>query len=202
MCIAEDYSKQLLSIYHNINEEFESLRNKQSQIDLYIQDVLHMIEAKNFNASEGYKFAKMIHDARIKRRDIKNEIEPLMKLKHEFIDRNINSLTKTHQAVVRKDSILTNLTDNKVYVPRVIGKQQSRMPQQKPFTPIPIPSTTVVQNEQMYIIGNAIHKKTNEKLKVISKLDDTHYFIMKKDGHKEIINSKNMINFECLQSAK
>jgi len=77
MCKAKIYSEQLLEIYSDIKHDFETLTNELSQVDLYEQDVLHMIENGKFNASDGYKFAKMIYDNRIKRREIKNELEPL-----------------------------------------------------------------------------------------------------------------------------
>ena len=77
MCKAKIYSEQLLEIYSDIKYDFETLTNELSQVDLYEQDVLHMIENGKFNASDGYKFAKMIYDNRIKRREIKNELEPL-----------------------------------------------------------------------------------------------------------------------------
>lgn len=202
MCKAKHYSEDLLTIYNNVISEFNKLVNELSQADLYEQDVLHMIENRNFNASEGYKLSKMLHDNRKKRREIKNELEPLKMLKGSFIDTSIKALNNAHQAVVRKDNILTNLTENKVYAQRVIGKEQNSTSQQNSFIPIPIPVTPVTQKEQVTIIGNAIHKKTNEKLKVISKLDDAHYFIVRRDGRKEIINTKNIINFEYLQSAK
>ena len=156
MCKAKNYSEQLLGIYSDIKHDFETLTNELSQADLYEQDVLHMIENGKFNASDGYKFAKMIYDNRIKRREIKNELEPLQQLKTSFIDKNIQALNTSHQAVIRKDNILTNLTDNKVYYPRVIGKAE------KVIMPIPLP----VQKQTPLDDYRLIHKSTGVELEI------------------------------------
>ncbi|HEY8891037.1 MAG TPA: hypothetical protein VIM70_12360 [Clostridium sp.] len=120
MCLAKDYSEDLLLLFNNINGDFIRLNNELRQTDLMEQDILHMIEKGNFNASEGYKLSKLICDNRKERRRIKNEIEPLRKLKNSFIDLNMKSLDDTHQAIIRKDKILTNLTENQIYSPRVL----------------------------------------------------------------------------------
>ena len=49
-------------MHSDIKHDFETLTNELSQVDLYEQDVLHMIENGKFNASDGYKFSKMIYE--------------------------------------------------------------------------------------------------------------------------------------------
>jgi len=120
MCLAKDYSEDLLLLFNNINGDFIKLNNELRQTDLMEQDILHMIEKGNFNASEGYKLSKMLYLNRVERRRIKNEIEPLRKLKSNFTDVNFQDLKETHSAIIRKDKILTNLTENQIYSPRVL----------------------------------------------------------------------------------
>jgi len=193
LCKAKNYSEQLLGIYSDIKHDFETLTNELSQSDLYEQDVLHMIENGKFNASDGYKFAKMIYDNRIKRREIKNELEPLQQLKTSFIDKNIQALNTSHQAVIRKDNILTNLTDNKVYHPRVIGKAE------KVITPIPL----LVQKQTPLDDYKLIHKNTGVELEIIQKVGDNLYLVKykTKKGGQQILNKKNILNFDKVKLA-
>ena len=193
MCKAKNYSEQLLNIYSNIKQDFETLTNELSQSDLYEQDVLHMIENRKFNASDGYKFAKMIYDNRIKRREIKNELEPLQQLKTSFIDKNIQALNTSHQAVIKKDNILTNLTENKIYHPRVIGKAE------KVTTPIPLP----VQKQTPLDDYRLIHKSTGVELEIIQKVGDNLYLVKykTKKGGQQILNKKNILNFDKVKLA-
>jgi len=188
MCKAKNYSEQLLGIYSDIKHDFETLTNELSQADLYEQDVLHMIENGKFNASEGYKFAKMIYDNRIKRREIKNELEPLQQLKTSFIDKNIQALNTSYQAVIRRDNILTNLTENKIYNPRVIDKVE------KVIIPIPLP----VQKQNTSDDYRLIHKSTGVEVEILQKVGDNLYLVKykTKKGSTQILNKKNIINFD------
>ena len=51
----------------------EELRN----IDLEIVDIEHAAEFYNLNASQGYKLYKLLHNARVKRREIKDELQKI-----------------------------------------------------------------------------------------------------------------------------
>ena len=194
MCKAKNYSEQLLGIYSDIKHDFEKLTNELSQSDLYEQDVLHMIENGKFNASDGYKFAKMIYDNRIKRREIKNELEPLMQLKTSFIDKNIQALNTAHQAVIIKDNILTNLTENKVYTPRIIGKAE------KVSVPAPV---TVSQQSTLAEDFRLIHKSTGREIEIIQKVGNNLYLVKykTKKGSTQILNKKNILNFDKVKLA-
>jgi hypothetical protein len=203
MCLAKDYSEQLLEIYNNINQEYESLNAELSKTDLYLQDILHMIENTNFNACDGYKFAKLIHDARIKRRKIKDELIPLMNFKMGFIDKNKRMLDDSYKSIIKTDNKLTTKTKNKTYTPKVLGVEKSESNITKPsFIPIPIPSTPVQLKEEPIVLGTAIHKTTKAKLQVISKIDDDHYVVKKKGYGLQVMLSKNIDNLEFAQTAK
>lgn len=58
---------------------------KLQEVENKIQDVLHAIEFNSYNARDGYKIYKLLHDLRIERRKYKDEI-----FIRELIDNNIH----------------------------------------------------------------------------------------------------------------
>ena len=60
--------------------------HKLTEVDNKIQDVLHAIEFNSYNARDGYKIYKLLHDLRLERRKYKDEI-----FIRELIDDNIRS---------------------------------------------------------------------------------------------------------------
>lgn len=46
-------------------------------VELEIVDIEHAAEFYNLNASQGYKLYKLLHDARVKRRELKDELEKI-----------------------------------------------------------------------------------------------------------------------------
>ena len=60
---------------------------KLQEVENKIQDVLHAIEFNSYNASDGYKIYKLLHDLRLERRKYKDEI-----FIRELIDDNIHSV--------------------------------------------------------------------------------------------------------------
>ena len=52
----------------------DELNKKLSDIDQELSDLAHYCECKTLNAAQGYKAYKMIHDTRVRRRSIKNEL--------------------------------------------------------------------------------------------------------------------------------
>lgn len=87
----------------------EQLQMEMSEIDLKIVDIEHAAEFYDLNAAQGYKLYKMLHNARIKRRRIKNEME---KLSH-FLNTRLNTDDLLHL----QSSI--NGMKNRQYTPRV-----------------------------------------------------------------------------------
>ena len=59
--------------------------HKVIEVDNKIQDVLHAIEFNSYNARDGYKIYKLLHDLRLERRKYKDEI-----FIRELIDDNIH----------------------------------------------------------------------------------------------------------------
>ena len=60
--------------------------HKLIEVENKIQDVLHAIEFNSYNARDGYKIYKLLHDLRLERRKYKDEI-----FIRELIDDNIHS---------------------------------------------------------------------------------------------------------------
>lgn len=59
--------------------------HKLTKVENKIQDVLHAIEFNSYNARDGYKIYKLLHDLRIERRKYKDEI-----FIRELIDDNVH----------------------------------------------------------------------------------------------------------------
>lgn len=60
--------------------------HKLTEVENKIQDVLHAIEFNSYNARDGYKIYKLLHDLRLERRKYKDEI-----FIRELIDDNIHN---------------------------------------------------------------------------------------------------------------
>lgn len=98
-------STQLKTIKGNKEWLLEML----SRIDQEISDIIHYIEFYNFSASNGYKLCKELKDLRLKRRDIKNQLEVI-----DIISNHCNPLAegKTNKAICD--------IENKQYTPRIL----------------------------------------------------------------------------------
>ncbi|UUV46565.1 hypothetical protein [Bacillus phage vB_BanS-Thrax3] len=84
-----DYRENLAianKMYAEIEMDLEretdlELENELKRADAMRQDILHMIELYNFNASEGYKFSKMLQIVSKARRRIKDRMEARAEMK-------------------------------------------------------------------------------------------------------------------------
>lgn len=88
----------------------EWLLEELSNIDKQICDVMHYLEFNNFSACEGYKLCKALKELRLKRREVKNELE----LINIFNSHNCNSIVNgtTSKAIAGLET--------KQYAPRVL----------------------------------------------------------------------------------
>lgn len=91
-------------------DELDELYKKESLIDQEICDIYHYIEFSNFNAAGGYKAYKMLKEALLRRREIKDEIT-----KYKMI----NDLTIGGIFDGTLDKKLNDF-DNRTYTPRVL----------------------------------------------------------------------------------
>ena len=101
----------------NLSDQFKAMKgNKEwllemeSNVDKEISDILHYIEFYSFNACDGYKLAKELKNLRLKRRDIKNQLEVINIISNHTC--NMLADGKTNKA-------LCNI-ENKQYTPRVL----------------------------------------------------------------------------------
>ena len=81
------------------------------------------------------------------------------------------------------------------FIDPVAFNSEKRKVISKPVQAKPIPQGLSIT------LGDAIHKKTNVKMKVISKIDDGHYLVKVKNGY-QVICSKHIVSLEFQQSAK
>lgn len=79
------------------------------KIDLEIVDIEHAAEFYNLNASQGYKLYKLLHDSRLKRRTIKDELQK--------INSFLGTPMKSNDMENLRKSILG--LDNRKYTPRI-----------------------------------------------------------------------------------
>jgi len=210
MCKAKSYTEQIIEIYNNINSDVKRLRSEVRTASLFNLDMLHTIMNTKFNACEGYKLAKQIQDNQLFRQNSKYELATLLQLK-KHIDSNKELLNLVHQEIINKDASYKYNIENKIYYPRVkendISKPVDEIESKPQFIPIPIPSfpstpKPIPKTQGLPImLGDAIHKKTNAKMKVISKIDDGHYLVKVKNGY-QVICSKHIVSLEFQQSAK
>ena len=72
-----DKIKEISEFTKQIEERRLYLMEMIYTVDLEIVDIEHAAEFYNLNASQGYKLYKLLHDARNRRREYKNELEKI-----------------------------------------------------------------------------------------------------------------------------
>jgi len=112
MCVSKELLAESIELKEKFNKEHTKLKEKQSIADKKIQDLLHKVELHSFSASEGYKLARMIKDARLERRVVNNEIIKLGKIKKIF------SFDEIKYSKVLSNQIQT--LNNRTYTPRIL----------------------------------------------------------------------------------
>jgi hypothetical protein len=90
----------------------EWLLEEESNIDKQISDVLHFLEFNSFSACEGYKLCKALKELRLKRREVKNELE---------IINILNTHNCNHIANGNTNKAISGI-ENKQYSPRVLNE--------------------------------------------------------------------------------
>lgn len=93
----------------DIEQRKDNLLHEIKKIEKEICDIEHAIEFKTLNVVEGYKMYKLLHDARIKRRGYKNELEKIVLIIGTSM--KVDCLEKLQQ-------LISNV-DNKKYRPRI-----------------------------------------------------------------------------------
>ena len=105
-----DKVKEISAFSKEIEERRLYLIEMIHNIDLEIVDIEHAAEFYILNAAQGYKIYKMLHDARIKRRNYKDELKKIdLSLGTSIRSKNMENLQKSIVGL-----------DNRKYEPRVI----------------------------------------------------------------------------------
>ena len=73
----EELLKYMHKFFTSIDKEINDIYQELSNVDLEEQDILHYIENNNLNAGGYAKVGKLLKDVRIRRREIKNDLDKL-----------------------------------------------------------------------------------------------------------------------------
>lgn len=104
-----DKIKEISTFTKEIEDRRLYLMDQLHTIDLEIVDIEHAAEFYILNAAQGYKIYKMLHDARVKRREYKDELQKINStLGTSIKSNNMKNLEKS----------ITGL-ENRKYTPRV-----------------------------------------------------------------------------------
>lgn len=85
-----DGCEKILSAVRSLSEliseeSMKDIAQRQSAADRLITDIYHNIEVSNYNAAQGYKAYRMLKEALISRRKIKNEYTIALKLRQSCL---------------------------------------------------------------------------------------------------------------------
>ncbi|RHP47007.1 hypothetical protein [Clostridium sp. AF32-12BH] len=79
--------EELLALSEELDSRRLYLLQEIHNVELEIVDIEHAAEFYNLNAAQGYKIYKMLHDSRIKRREMKDELEQIKYLQSAHLVR-------------------------------------------------------------------------------------------------------------------
>jgi vacuolar-type H+-ATPase subunit I/STV1 len=93
----EQALQSVKDVYVNYPKRMQQNEEALKKVEKEIQDLLHVIELKPFNASDGYKYAKQLQEARKERRSLKDEAEIFAPVKEllKFTKPTEKNITKT-----------------------------------------------------------------------------------------------------------
>lgn len=115
----DNFLKSMLVFFQNIDKQIEDAAKELSQVDLEQQDILHYIENNTLRAGEYAKFGKLLKNIRIRRREIKTDLEILCavrdnltrKYNNKFIEKDIIGAIKGIEAIRKRKAKYTNKTN-------------------------------------------------------------------------------------------
>lgn len=100
---------EMVNLFGDMDKRYQELFKQLSLIDKEKTDLEHYIEFNKLNASEGWKAFKSLQNILLQRREIKNEIEAINKIRGQGI--SITGLKKVSEGLAQ--------IHNKKYTPRV-----------------------------------------------------------------------------------
>lgn len=107
----KNYVSQLSNNVTLLEKRKKYLISELSEVDKNICDILHCAEFYQLDVFRGYKLYKILHETRIARREIKNELESI----NSILGHKINS-----KDIDNADKSIYGIYNNKSYAPRVV----------------------------------------------------------------------------------
>lgn len=106
----DDDMRELLNIIEQIKSSKASLVKDMKEVDREITDIEHAAEFYNLNAAQGYKLYRLLHDARERRRIVKDRLSMVERI----LETKVCNLSTT-----RIDNKVEQM-NNRNYCPRVL----------------------------------------------------------------------------------
>jgi hypothetical protein len=111
-----DYTLEIKKLIFESEEKYRKLKDELSKLDLESTDILHYLEFHKINAYDGWFFANKLKDIMIKRRKIKDELEPLHSLMNKFVLKNKLEIVEAEKRLNDKDKEIAV----RKYTPKVL----------------------------------------------------------------------------------
>ena len=109
--------KQVNTFMTDLPRRIQQVKMEINYYQEELQDLEHYIEFTNLSASQGYKIAKEIKDVRMKRRELKNELEYL-----EIIEKRMKNALRHQDGISQVTDGISRTTERistRTYTPRV-----------------------------------------------------------------------------------
>ncbi|MGL5717119.1 MAG: hypothetical protein ACRCX2_29145 [Paraclostridium sp.] len=121
MCKAKELALELESVVLRIQDEFKESTKELQRLDLMKEDVLHHMENNNFNANQGYKYAKALQVISKERRIVKNEYVVLHSLNQRIESLN-DKILKVASNTLKQHKKVKHIYSkgHDAYTPRII----------------------------------------------------------------------------------
>lgn len=113
-----EYAQELQTIINELHNENQQLNKELSKWDSARCDIEHFIEFGNFNASQGYRYAKALKEIMKQRRLVKNKMEKMQFL-HKY---NNQSTRDILGAIVQKIENKEIVADSRTYTARILDE--------------------------------------------------------------------------------
>lgn len=118
---AKELALELENVILKIQESYEDACKEQQRLDLMCQDVLHHMENNEFNANQGYKYAKAIQVISQERRLVKSEHSVLQGLYNRVSPFQKEILKSTKRAITASGEMeKLIIKGQESYNPRII----------------------------------------------------------------------------------
>lgn len=108
----KDELKEMELKFKQLNKRKEYLSAKNSELDKKIEDIMHCAEFYELDACKGYKLYKILHETRLERRKVKDEVDMLIEVLSKL------SITNIKQSL----NAIDNMSRERKYTPRVVDE--------------------------------------------------------------------------------